>query len=106
MPNIDDEHCQLMVQTMEAWLVADINTLKKFYGKGFKESSIPKNLDVENIDKKQLESGLKAATRGTKKGEYHKIQHASKLLGLLEVDKVRQTAPHCERLFDTLIQKM
>jgi len=106
MPNIDDEHCQLMVQTMEAWLIADINTLKKFYGNGFKENSIPKNLDIENIDKKQLESSLKAATRGTKKGEYHKIQHASKLLDLLEVDKVRQAAPHCERLFDTLIQKM
>jgi hypothetical protein len=42
----------------------------------------------------------------TKKGEYHKIQHASKLLALLEVDKVRQVAPHCDRLFTTLLQKM
>jgi len=106
LPNIDDEHCQLMVQTMEAWLIADINTLKNFYGKGFKDNSIPKNFELENIDKKQLESSLKAATRHTQKGEYHKIQHASKLLALLKVDKVRQAAPHCERLFTTLIQKM
>jgi hypothetical protein len=104
--NIDDDHCQLMVQTMESWLIADIETLKKFYGSGFKESIIPKNPEVEKIDKKLLESCLKAATRHTKKGEYHKIQHASKLLALLEVDKVRQVAPHCDRLFTTLIQKM
>ena len=106
LPNIDDEHCQLMVQTMEAWLIADLETLKKFYGQGFKENSISKNTEVEKIDKKQLESSLKAATRRTKKGEYHKIQHTFKLLALLEVDKVRQVAPHCDRLFTTLIQKM
>ncbi|OAD22404.1 hypothetical protein THIOM_001794, partial [Candidatus Thiomargarita nelsonii] len=80
LPKIDDEHCQLMVQTMEAWLIADLETLKKFYGQGFKENSIPKNTEVEKIDKQQLEPSLKAATRNTKKGEYHKIQHASKLL--------------------------
>jgi len=104
--NIDDEYCQLMAQTMEAWLIADIETLKKFYGQGFKENAIPKNPEVEKVDKKQLEPSLKAATRNTIKGEYHKIQHASKLLALLEVDKVRQVAPHCDRLFTTLIQKM
>ncbi len=49
LPNVDDEHCHLMVQTMEAWLI---------------------------------------------------------VLALLEVEKVRQVAPHCDRLFRTLIQKM
>jgi hypothetical protein len=106
LSNLDDEHCQLMVQTMEAWLIADIESLKKFYGSGFKENAIPKNAEVEKIDKKFLESCLKAATRNTQKGEYHKIQHACKLLALLEVDKVREVAPHCDRLFTTLIQKM
>jgi hypothetical protein len=97
--NLDDDQCQLMVQTMEAWLIADINALKKFYGQGFKEKSIPKNPNVEQIDKQQLEPSLKAATRKTSKGEYHKIQHASKLLALLNVDKVRAAAPHCDRIF-------
>jgi hypothetical protein len=106
LPNVDDEHCHLMVQTMEAWLIADLGTVKKFYGAGFKENAIPKNPDVERIDKKQLESSLKAATRNTKKGEYHKIQHASKLLALLDVDKVRQVAPHCDRLFAIILEKM
>jgi hypothetical protein len=106
LPNIDDEHCHLMVQTMEAWLIADIETLKKFYGQGFKAHSIPSNPNVEDIEKKQLEPSLKAATRHTQKGEYHKIQHASKLLALLDVDKVREASAHCNRLFTTLIRKM
>jgi len=104
--NIDDEHCQLMVQTMEAWLIADIESLKKFYGAGFKENAIFKNQEIEKIDKKQLEASLKRATCNIKKGEYHKIQHASKLLALLEVNQVRQAAPHCNGLFTTLFQKM
>ncbi|WP_442921424.1 DUF4276 family protein [Microcoleus sp. PH2017_28_MFU_U_A] len=29
-PGVDDTHCYLMVQAMEAWLIADIDTLKRF----------------------------------------------------------------------------
>jgi len=106
LSEMDDEVCHLMVQTMEAWFIADLETLKKFYGAGFKENAIPKNREVETIDKEQLESSLKVATRNTTKGEYHKIQHASKLLALLEVDKVREVAPHCDRIFTILIDKI
>lgn len=105
-PGVDDTHCHLMVQTMEAWFIADIDTLKKFYGQGFRENSIPKNTNVEKIDKDSLEPILKAATRGTSKGEYQKIQHASKLLELLDVAKVRKAAPNCDRLFTILAQIM
>lgn len=105
-PGIDDKHCYLMVQTMEAWFIADIETLKKFYGQGFKENSMPRDLNVERIDKDSLESRLKVATRNTSKGEYQKIQHASKLLELLDVAKVRNAAPNCDRLFTTLTQIM
>ncbi|MBG1245556.1 DUF4276 family protein [Nostoc sp. NZL] len=103
---VDDSHCHLMVQAMEAWFISDIATLKKFYGQGFKENAIPKNANVEIIDKDSLEPSLKAATRSTKKGEYQKIKHVSKLLELLDVDKVRKASPHCDRLFTTLTTKM
>jgi hypothetical protein len=102
-PGVDDTHCHLMVQAMEAWFIADIETLKKFYGRGFRENSIPKNEDVETIEKDSLEPNLKAATRDTKtKGEYHKIQHAYQLLGMVNVDLVRSASPHCNRLFTTI----
>jgi hypothetical protein len=102
---INDDFCHLMVQTMEAWLLADIDNLKKFYGQGFQESAIPKTNNIETIEKDKLESSLKIASRHTSKGEYHKINHASKLLESLDVDKVRQASRYCDRLFTTLKNK-
>jgi hypothetical protein len=104
---VDETHCYLMVQTMEAWFMADIDTLKKFYGQGFKENAIPRKSNVETIEKDLLERSLKAASCDTKsKGEYQKIQHASKLLEILDVDKVRKASSECERLFTTLTELM
>lgn len=106
-PGVDDTHCYLMVQAMEAWFMADIDTLKRFYGQGFKENAIPKKSNVETIGKDLLEPRLKAASRDTKsKGEYQKIQHASKLLEMLDVDKVRKASSECDRIFTTLTELM
>lgn len=104
--SIDDEHCHLMVQMMEAWLVADPSALSRFYGRGFNENAVPKNPNVEQIDKKTLLTALKDATRNTSKGEYHKTRHGFRILEQLEVAKVRHAAPHCDRLFKTLAEKM
>ena len=103
---IDDEHCHLMVQMMEAWLIADRETLVRFYGQGFGENAIPKHSNVEQVAKSMLEPALKAATRNTSKGEYHKIRHGCKLLTHLDSARVRRAAPHCERLFTILVEKM
>jgi hypothetical protein len=104
--SIGDECCHLMVQTMEAWLIADLSALNRFYGRGFNENAVPKNPNVEQIDKKTLLSALMDATRNTSKGEYHKTRHGLKILELLEVSKVRNAAHHCDRLFKTLSEKM
>jgi len=61
---------------------------------------------VESIDKDSLETSLKTATRSTTKGEYHKINHASKLLTLFDVAKVGNASPYCDRLFTTITAKM
>ncbi len=103
---VDDSHCHLMVQTMEAWFISDIATLKTFYGQGFQENAISKNANVETIDKDSLARSLNTATRSTTKGEYQKIKHASKLLQLLDVDKVRKASPSCDRVFTTLTEIM
>ena len=104
--SIDDEHCHLMVQKMEAWFIADLDALRQFYGQGFRDGAIPKNPNVEQIDGNALVSTLKEATRNTSKGEYHKTWHAPKLLEQLDASKVRRAAAHCDRLFTTLLKKM
>jgi len=105
-PPLADEHCHLIVQMVEAWFVADLDALRAFYGQGFHENAIPKDRDVEKLDRKTLESGLKRATRHTTKGPYHKIHHAAKLLESLNSQTVRSKAPHCDRLFETLARTM
>ena len=100
--NVPADHCHFMVQSMEAWLIADVDALERFYGPNLQKSCIPDNPNVEEIDKERLESALKDATRNTQKGCYHKIRHAAKLLELVNPDTVRSKATHCERLFTTI----
>lgn len=103
---VGEDQCHLMVQVVEAWLVADLTALQHYYGQRFNATSIPKNPNVEELDRDTLYSSLKAATRMTQKGEYHKIQHGPELLKRVDVSKVRGAAPHCERLLATLEKRI
>ncbi len=100
-----DMQCHLMAQVMESWFLADPDTLARYYGSEFKLNALPKENNVEKIAKTQVETCLKQATQHTKtKGEYHKIRHGAALLGLIRPALVKERAPHCRRLFDTLRQ--
>lgn len=101
-----DSQCHLMAQAMEAWLIADVETLRTYYGPDFNVNPIPRNTNVEQIDKNQLARALNNATRKTQKGEYDKIKHACEILQKLDVVKVRKAAFHCDRLFKILAEKM
>lgn len=103
---ISDDNCHLMVQVMEAWLIADLVTLANFYGQGFNLNPIPKQSDVESVSKVDLELGIKIATQNTQKGEYHKIRHGVKILALVDTEKVRSRTRHCERMFTILLEKL
>lgn len=93
-----------MVQTVEAWLVADPEVLETFYGQGFQGSALPRRANVEEIGKDELLAAFDRAVRGTRKGSYHKISHCAGLLGRVRPERVRPRAPHCERLFASLEQ--
>jgi hypothetical protein len=103
---LSDDNCHLMTQAMEAWFLADVHSLALFYGADFYRGSIPSASDVEKIPKSTLEPSLKAATRNTQKGEYHKIHHGSQLLARINPALVRTASHHCERMFGVLESKM
>ena len=105
LDEIHDEQCHLMVQVMESWLIADIEALKKYYGQKFAEINIPDNTKVEEISKDEVFSALMLAVENTDKGRYKKM-HGLEILGLINVNRVRKAAPHCDRLFKTLTDKM
>lgn len=94
----------LMVQTMEAWIVADSDALSRYYGQNFRRNALPNRQNLEEEGKGDIERALHEATRRTKKGAYHKIRHASDLLARIDPAVVRQRCFHCDRLFDTLIR--
>ena len=102
LQTVKDEQCYLMVRIMESWFIADVDALKEFYGQGFNSSAIPKNRNVEAIEKNRVKAALKNAIAKTNKKEYHKINHGAKLLELINPNKVREVAPHCRRLFEII----
>lgn len=103
-PDVGDDRCHLMVQVVEAWLVADPEALEEYYGQGFQAGALPGRSDVEAISKADLGAALERASRGTQKGRYRKIAHCADLLARISTRKVRDRARHCERLFATVEQ--
>jgi hypothetical protein len=98
-----DEQAHLMVQMMEAWFLADRETLLDYYGQGFLVNSLPGQANVEQIPKSDLLKALKHASRPTaKKGEYHKTAHAFELLERINPDWVRKASDHAKRLLTVL----
>jgi hypothetical protein len=100
--DVSDDAVHLMIETMEAWIVADTEALAAYYGQRFSANSLPKASNLETVAKTEVASALRQATRATQKGAYHKIRHASDLLQRIDRQKVRQRCPHCERLFEIL----
>ncbi|OHB66780.1 MAG: hypothetical protein A2V70_13140 [Planctomycetes bacterium RBG_13_63_9] len=105
-PGVEDKHCHLMVQTMEAWLIADPEKLAEYYGQGFNANALPRNPNVEEVDKCALGDAMDGATRNTRKGRYHKTRHAPEILERIRPNEVRVKAKFCERLFSTLLREI
>ena len=62
---------------MEAWIVADADALRSYYGQRFNQGALPRTDDLERVGKPTLENSLQRATERTQKGRYKKIAHAS-----------------------------
>jgi hypothetical protein len=97
-----------MVEMMESWFHADKDKLAEFYGAGFKATALRRNLKVEEIPKNDLESGLRAATRSSLKGDYYenKTAHGAALMERIRPQHVREAAPNCAKLFDAVLKRL
>lgn len=87
------ERIHMMVQCMEAWIVADPDALAAYYGQGFAPNVLPARPNLEEEPKPDLNDKLARATRNTQKGEYGKIRHASQLLRRIDPARVSQRCP-------------
>lgn len=97
-----DKQCHLMVQIMESWFLADVNALESFFGTGFRSQSLPRNPNIEDVLKEDVENGLKRASRDTGPGEYNKGKHSFNILAMLDPEKVKKASPHADRFIKSL----
>ena len=91
-----------MVECMESWFLADKDALKNFYGKDFKDNSLPKTANLESIKKKTIISALENATKDTTKGIYGKGAHSFKILATLDADKVKEHGAYAKEFFECI----
>ncbi|OQX10416.1 MAG: hypothetical protein BWK73_20415 [Thiothrix lacustris] len=101
-----DKQCHLMVQDMEAWLIADRNMLQNHFGGKFDIKKIPVtnpsgSHKLESIPKQQLEELLNKALIKCEK-KYHKGDHSFDLLSKISPDIVIAASPWAKRFFDEL----
>jgi hypothetical protein len=83
---------------MEAWIVADADTLAAFYGKDFHRAALPKRTVLDDEPKASLYAALEAATKATQKASYGKIRHASELLKRIKPAIVATRCPSFQDL--------
>lgn len=92
---VDAERIHLMVQCMEAWIVADPEALAAFYGQHFNPKALPARQNLEEEPKQDLNDKLDKATKRSTKGRYSykKIHHASELLKCIDPARVALRCP-------------
>ncbi len=84
------EHVHLMTRCMEAWVFADGDKVAEFYGKNFSAKALPRRKVLDEEPKRSLYAAIEQATKGTTKGSYGKVKHASELLMLVRPMKVAE----------------
>ena len=75
------------------------------FAAGGREDTLPRRPDIENVSKRDVDRGLKRATRPSSKGEYHKGRHSFEILATVDPGRVVAASPHAKRLIDTLLDK-
>lgn len=101
-PGVTEDQAHLMVQCMEAWFLADRDSLLEYYGRQFGAGALPPQPNVELITKAHAQASLKRASRRTLKGSYQKSSHSFDLLARIDPAKVRAASQHAALFFETL----
>jgi hypothetical protein len=99
--DLSDERFHLMVQMMEAWLIADPVAIQRGYPRDASIEALSKIEDVESISKDRLMQMIARATGG-KYEESTKREHGARLLGHARADEVSRKSKSCARFLDCL----
>ena len=100
-----NDQAQLMVTTMEAWLIADRQALIAYFP-GINRNALPADSDLESRSKQDIADALEKATQPSSKGRYHKGNHSFYLLSEVDPAELRRRLPHFRRFMETLESRL
>ncbi len=93
----------LMVTSMETWIAADREALKKQFKSGFNEKRLPSLLNLESRSRKEVLAALEAATKDCGRDrQYAKGEISFKLIAMLNPATLQQHLPHFQRFIAVL----
>ncbi len=101
-----NEQAHLMVRSMECWFLADKPALETYFGKSFNVNALPKNANIEEIDRHTAAQAIDNAAKGTAKKGYHKSRDGFKLIGRIDGNKVCSVSCHAKEFFRVLKTKL
>lgn len=101
----NDDHAYLMVQTMETWLLADLEALRSFFGTNFKPDKIPAWTNLESVSKQTILETLVKATAECGPRQYAKGKVSFEILGKINPEKVAANCPHAKTFLEFLAIK-
>ncbi len=96
-----DDQAFLMVQLMETWLLADRNSLKRYFGRKFRENALGQWPQLETVPKAGVIEALQRATAECQR-PYAKGKVSFELLAQADPALVEAACPHSKALLDRL----
>ena len=96
-----DDRAFLMVQVMEAWLLADCGALQRYFGAEFNEHAVKQWPALENVPKATILDALERATATCRK-RYAKGRVSFELLARIDPALVEEACPHARSFLDRL----
>lgn len=95
-----DHQAQLMVTTMETWLIADPTAVINHF-LGINDKKLP-SVNLESRRKEDILDALENTTSQTNKGKYKKGRDSFDLLAKLNPEELKNKLPHFRRFVEAL----
>ena len=98
---VSGDRAFLMVQAMEAWLLADRDALRNYFGASFRENRLPQQANLENVPQNRLEPSLRDASAACSK-QYAKGTISFEILAQINANTVAEKCEHAKSLLEHL----
>ena len=97
----EDHQAQLMVTSMETWLLADRQCLAVYFP-NMNMNALPADTELEDRRRQDVLRALENATRPSRKGEYSKGRDSFALLAQVNPGALSSRLSHFRRFLETL----